>query len=343
MARVALNAAAAVGCLLLITFGAVAAAATDDLGGGNYGRPNASVCPTPHDSLEASCTVLQLRRGYGNPFAGKFKAHSDGVITKWWVNSGPPSPATSAVHLRLRLFDGFDPIPGAQTRLRRLPIKRPGMHKFLARLPIKRGQQIALDVAVLGSRGGGPAAAPIARSVRDIREVAAWTPVLGLGPRRPNHLLRNTKLQLAAQVEPDFDEDDWGDSTQDGCRFDPRRHSACLPDRAKPSIRISFARRQDFIAKRKLFVRIQTSEYGRVFASGLLMVGGAANALLGSAAWLPAGGSANFPVYINDFSLRAAKHAIAKGGHPFVSVTVEVTDASGNRVRREVEVRWKEG
>lgn len=342
MVRFALNVAVTVGCLLLIAFGGVATAAYDDVGGANNGRPNASVCPIPRGSTEASCTVLQLRRAYGNPFAGKFKAHSDGVITKWWVNSGPASPATSAVHLRLRLFDGFDPVPGAQTRYRRLPIRRPGMHRFLARLPIKRGQEIALDVAVLGSRGG-TAAAPIGRLVRDIREVAVWTPVLRLAPRRPNDLLQSTKLQLAARVEPDSDEDGWGDFTQDRCHFDPRRHSACPADRVKPRLRISYARRQDFIAKRKLFLRIQTSEYARVFASGLLTVGGTANGLLGSAAWLPGGGSAIFPVYINDFSLRAAKRAVAKGGHPFVDVTVEVTDASGNRRQREVRVRWKEG
>ncbi|HET7590497.1 MAG TPA: hypothetical protein VFK14_10015 [Solirubrobacterales bacterium] len=342
MARLGLRCAAAATWLLFAACGGTAAAFTDSLGNGVYYPPNMGVCPTSSGSPEASCTVLQLRPGGRDRFDGRFEARSSGVITKWWVATGPASPATSAVQLRLRVFDGLEPVPGAQTRYRRLPIEKPGVHKFLARLPIARGQQIALDVAVRGSRRG-TAAAPIARSVRDVREIDEWAPPLGLGRHRPSDRLRNAKLLLLARVEPDFDGDGWGDWTQDGCRFDPRRHSACLPDRVKPRIRVSYAPRQDFVARHKLFLRIRTDEYGNVFAGGLLNIGDHAYGLYGSEAWLGAGDSAIFPVYVNGLALRAARRAVAKGGHPSVEVTVYASDASGNQIQREFEVRWKRG
>jgi hypothetical protein len=106
MAGSSFKGALAATCLLLAVSGGPARA--------GFGPADASVCPTPPGIAEATCTVLQLRHGAGEPYDGNPWTQSGGVITKWWVASGPASPATSAVHvrLRLRLFDGFRGLPG---------------------------------------------------------------------------------------------------------------------------------------------------------------------------------------------------------------------------------------
>lgn len=341
MVRLGLRCAVTAALLLLGVGGGTPAVGSGFLGNDAEVPADAAVCPLPRDSLEASCTVLQMRPGSRDGFDGGFRSRSGGVITAWWVGAGSASPATTAVHVRLRVFDGFEPVAGVQTRDRRLPLHKPGAHKFLTRLPIGPGQQVGLDVTVRGI-GGGNAAAPIARSVRDVRQIGEWAPPLRLG-RRPTGRLRSAKLLLLARVEPDFDGDGWGDWTQDGCRYDPRRHSRCLADHVKPHLRLSYAPRQDFVARHKLFLKIRTDEYANVFAGGVLEVGDHAYGLLGSEAWLGAGDSATFPVYVSGLALRAARRAVAKGGRPSVRVTAYAVDASGNQRQREVRVSWKGG
>jgi hypothetical protein len=148
---------------------------------------------------------------------------------------------------------------------------------------------------------------------------------------------------LLGRLEPDIDQDGWGDGSQDGCPFDPRRHSACLHDHTKPHIELSYAPRQDFVARRKLFLKIHSNERGSASASGLFFVRRDAVGLLGSRIWLEAGESAVLPVYLNDVSVHEAKRAIARGLFPYVEVSFEADDASGNEVRRKFRIRWKKG
>jgi len=337
--HVSKNAVAAI-LLLAVAFDGTVAAGSEELGSSIDEPANAGVCPVQAHSHEASCTVLQLRRGGKGPFAGKHATHYGGVITGWWVTSGWASRATSAVHLRLRVFDGFTPVPGLQTSNERLPLRKPGKHKFSTRLPIKGGQQVGLEVAVKGRRG---ASAPIARSVQNVGETLQWAPPLGSRHRRPTDRMPSTRLMLLGRLEPDLDQDGWGDSSQDACPFDRRRHSACLPDQTKPHIRLTYAPRQDFVARRKLFLKVRSNERGSVSAGGLFFVRRDAVGLLDSRIWLEAGESGVLPVYLNDYSVHAAKRAIAKGLNPYVEVSFEATDASGNKVRRHFRVRWKKG
>lgn len=279
---------------------------------------------------------LRSEIGVGNT------ADRTGVITRWWVASGPASPDTSAVQLRLRVMRNIEPIPQALTPYLPLPLSEPGIHKFPARLPITKGERIGLDVSVLGS-GRGVAAAPIGRTVPGVSAITEWRPPLGGIAGVPGHPIEDTRLLLAAKVERDLDDDGWGDDTQDGCRYDPRRHAPCPRDETKPRIEVSYAPRQDFIRRHKLFLRIRTSEYGNVSAFGILGLETHSYGLYGSQAWLPAGASAVFPVYVNGEPLAAAKRYVAAGGHPDVRVSVYAVDASGNQVRRQLRVRWSRG
>jgi hypothetical protein len=232
--------------------------------------------------------------------------------------------------LRLRLLDGTEPVSGAATPYLPLPLGEPGLQEFPARLPIESGQRVALDVSVLGS-GNGTASAPIAHSAPGVGEVAEWIPPLSSGLRAPTDRMSDSELLLRAGVESDSDEDGWGDESQDRCDYDPRRHSPCLPDRVKPRIEIAFARRQDFITRHRLFLRIRSYDYAYVSAGGVLSAGRTSWGLLGSGAWMKPGDSAVFTVYVNGKPLTAAKRAVAAGRRPHVWASAYVIDASGNR------------
>jgi hypothetical protein len=340
MGRVGLRSALA-GTLVLAALLGPPAATARSAGSGLFTDPNAGICATPAGAPEALCTVTQLRLAHRSIANGGVESDRSGVLARWWVRSGEASPATASVRLRLRVFEGTAPVPGAATPFFPLPLGEPGLHEFPARLPIQFGQRLALDIAVAGS-GHGIGAAPIAHLAPGIGEVAEWVPPLSLDPRPPTERLGDTELLLKGAVQTDSDDDGWGDGTQDRCSYDPRRHSPCLPDEVKPRIQIFFAGQQDFVTRHKLFLKVRTHDFARVSTGGVLDTGDTGWGLLGSEAWMKPGDSAIFPVYVNGKPLAAAKRAAAAGGHPYVRTSVYVIDASGNRRFQERRVSLPE-
>lgn len=307
------------------------------LGSHLFNPPNAGICPTAPPAPEASCTETQLQ--LAGLATDELLAPHHGVITSWKVSSGPASPATAGVQLRLRLLRGGEAVPGAEGDFVTLPLADPGIHRFPARLPIDPGEELGLDVAVLAA-GGGIGSAPIAHSGPSLGEVGEWMPPLGAEPRTSERYLRETELLLGARIEPDPDRDGYGDRTQDRCPYDPRRHSPCLPDSGRPGLEVTSPGRQNFLRTRKVRLRVRPSEFSQVIASAQLEVPTATWGIYGARAWVRQG-SAALVLKIPARADRAGKAALDRGGRVFVKVFVTVIDASGNRTHETVRITPK--
>lgn len=315
------------GLLLLCPTAASAKQLGSDLGG----IPDTGVCPTRQRGLETVCTESQLSLDEGHRAGEHLFSDRDGVITRWWVASGSASPATTAVRLRLRLLR--DQRPSGATAFEQLPLAEPGVHRFSARLPIKWGDRLALDVGVRGS-GEGVASAPIAHTGPGIGKVAEWLPPLGSAPRLATDRLGDTELMLSAGIENDYDRDGWGDSSQDRCRYDPRRHSPCLPDRTRPRIEVKYDHQQNFLAKHKVVVKVRANEYATVYSSGQIEFPNSTWGIVGSEKWVKPGEWATLSIWLEKRSHAAAQHLVEEGGHPYVAAYAGAQDASGNQRER---------
>jgi hypothetical protein len=171
------------------TFGSVA----------GTGEENSQVCPdgTP-------CTLL------GDTVVG-----ADGVITGWHLKSGSLG---NEVRLRLLRPAGGGKYTGAGTGApQRITRDNPYVNDYPERVPVKAGDLLGIEATsqplVLSNapgtvRGFNPSPADGATAAPSGTEPGA------------RHLL------ISADVEPDADDDGWGDEGQDQCPAAPDRHVA---------------------------------------------------------------------------------------------------------------------
>jgi hypothetical protein len=306
------------------------------LGSSLSDAPNAGVCTTAPPTLEAACTETQLQLSPGRDASGGLLAEHFGVLTSWQVASGPASPATAGVRMRLRLIRGGRPIPGAPTAYSPLPLTEPGIHRFPARLPVEPDDELALDLSVLGTALEA-GSAPIAHAEDGLGEVGEWAPSLASGAQPITSYLHDTELLLAARIETDADRDGYGDRSQDRCSYDPRRQSACLPDNRLPRFIVAYSRRQNFPASGRVSLAVAPSEFSQVIASGQLETPTTTWGIHSDRAWVP-DGSAKLVLELPARPLGAAQTTLAHGGKAYVKCFITVIDASGNRSRKTIRI-----
>jgi hypothetical protein len=306
------------------------------LGSGLLDPADAGVCATTPPTLEATCTETQLLSAPERDASGGLLAEHHGVVTAWQVASGPASAATAGVRLRLRLIRGGRPVAGAFTPYVPLPLSEPGIHRFPARLPIERDQELALDLSVLGSALEA-GSAPIAHAEPGVGEAGEWVPPLAGAAQPITNYLHDTELLLAARVEPDADRDGYGDLTQDGCSYDPRRQAACLPDHSAPRFKVVYARRQDFPESGRISLSVVPSEFSQVIANAQLETPTTTWGIYGDRAWVR-GGSAHLFLELPPRPRRAAQATLAHGAKVYVKCFLTVIDASGNRRHKTLRI-----
>jgi hypothetical protein len=327
-------------CLLAALLLWALPAQADSLGSKLYFPADAGVCST-RAAAEVFCTESQLSLHQSYRASEYLVPTSHGVITQWRIASGPASPATESVQLRLRLLRGQDPVPGAATAFRQLPLAEPGIHRFASRLPIEWNNRLALDVAVRGN-GSGAASAPIAHSAPSIGEVGEWIPPLGNAPRLQPYRLADTDLLVKAQVEWDLDEDGFGDASQDRCRYDPRRQGPCLKNTRPPRVEVRYAKRQNFLRNGIVRVKARSDELGKVWVAGTLETPSSQTSWIGisSDGWVKPGQWADLSLYFEPRARAAARKELEGGGHPYIHAEASAYDTSGNEAKgRRVLVR----
>jgi hypothetical protein len=233
--------------------------------------PNGGVCPTS-ESGEVSCSFVQIGLADSHAASGGVQVPKGGVITSWRISTGPATPATVSVKARLRVIEaGGVPFAYEASPFEELPLSQPGLHVLPARLSIDESRQlVGIDVNVTGN-GNGEAVAPFAYLASGAGSAWKWVPGLSEGVLPESSGEGNLELLFNATIEPDRDHDGYGDKTQDRCPEDPKRQRHC--DRVPPRVKVTYARRQNFLHSGKVVVYVRSNEPGRVFAGGQIDIG----------------------------------------------------------------------
>jgi hypothetical protein len=298
--------------------------------------PNAGVCGFESAAVtDRPCTVSQSWLAYGRVSPAGLRAPMSGVITRWALLSGPATPGTASVKLRLRTIGASQ--GGASGELVDLPLNPPGeqsYRSFPARLPVYQGQAVGLTALVSG-RGEGPASVPIAYQGPEIGAVDFWESALAEGTTGIWYQQEQTELLMNAEIEPDVDGDGYGDDSQDLCPTDRSRQGPCaLRDLQPPLTRLTYRSSQDFLERGAVVLRLRSSELGTAFARARLKIEGRRGAtydLPSDSKSVGARSTSTLRLRLGKAVRQAAARAVAQGKKVVVVATAFVTDLAGNR------------
>ncbi len=196
-------------------------------------------------------TFLQLTQG---PGGAPLSVQASGVITQWKVNIGIPLPLSSYGQ-RLRVFraaggsNQFTAV--AESEVGSASI---GLNVFPARIPVLAGDRIGASAQGLSQ------AAFYCYTEDPADKMGTHKGDVTVGSTGAFDELEKYRLALAAIVEPDADNDGFGDETQDKCP-----QSAAVQAEACPvAVLDSFA----LAKKSSIVVLVTASESGSVSVSG---------------------------------------------------------------------------
>jgi len=181
--------------------------------------PSDTLCATPSGTNSCTTTIAALpmaTRAPGGPTVG-----IDGVIVAWSLRAG----ASSIEHkVRLRIVRGTTGSGSGAVEM--LP-KAAGTYSFPARLPVQQGDFLGVDTLEVPAMMGVPIIRTFGGSFLDF-----WNPALGEGDERAptTNDATNLELLMNATIEPDADNDGYGDETQDKCAGKADPTNTCPPD-----------------------------------------------------------------------------------------------------------------
>lgn len=168
---------------------------------------------------------------------------SRGVITSWSSHGfGAPAPMILKI-VRKSSADNYLIRASSEVQT----IAPSGTSTFPARIPVAAGDEIALWVPA-----EFPNKAPCNYVTQNAGDVQAYRggshpePAVGevFGPTSDHG--SKFALNVSAQLEPDADDDGYGDETQDGCSTDASLQAPC-PDRIAPETTIAKAPRSKIV------------------------------------------------------------------------------------------------
>jgi hypothetical protein len=159
------------------------------------------------------------------------------------------------------------------------------------------------------------------------------------------------EVLISGTVEPDADGDGFGDETQDGCPSSAAYQGDCpVPaaqgrDTRPPTLELGGSRRQDALAKRRVFVYVTSDEAARLSASGTISMPGAARALrLGYASTSVAAGSrTRLALKLGRNVVRQVRRALRSHVPVRARVAVVARDAAGNTSSAHRKIRITRG
>jgi hypothetical protein len=157
------------------------------------------------DCQPAGCTFSPITL----PSGQLVTAPDPGVVTQWRIRAGTNVTAVSLQIVRRPSGTGAAE-PGFEVG-RSTPVTPPANDKstHLTRIPIEAGDYLAIECCTTGV---GSFFAP------GTGTLDAWTPPLGTTTLNPSGTGADEVL-VNADIEPDADNDGFGDETQDNCRF----------------------------------------------------------------------------------------------------------------------------
>jgi hypothetical protein len=179
------------------------------------------LAPAPTDSnacapASGACTVTNASLLGG----GELGSPIDGVVVRWRARASNDQPGGTPLRLRvIRPAGGgaFTGISGSATR--EFPDSPMATKTFATRQSIAAGDQIALDIA--------PPSGNLQINSESDTTWERWQPPLADGETRAATAVLARESIFNADVEPDVDDDGFGDETQDNCPGQPGSAGGC--------------------------------------------------------------------------------------------------------------------
>lgn len=213
--------------LLALAAGFAGSAQAAVVSGSNLAAaPNNVTCIVPAPGLEQPCTVTVAGLPAASQAPGGTTAAISGVIVNWKVRIG----ASVGTHpVRLRVLRGNTAVGSGPVET--LPATA-GIHSFAARVPVQAGDVIGFDQLEPKYLAG----VQYIRTTAPGAQMGFWIPALGEGETRdPFALGSDIELLMNATIEPDADNDGYGDETQDKCPSSAATAGTCLPPAPIPT------------------------------------------------------------------------------------------------------------
>jgi hypothetical protein len=318
--------ACATGALLLCASGAPALAATS-IGQLEPGTPTGSCLGNSSwvQSAEAGAPSYAVPAGRWVIVSWSHRANSASgreLGVRVWRTTATPGSYTLVAAGSLRTLT-----PG-------------GINTLYERITVSGGDILGLRVGnppVLPGFGGGASCAfttgvgdSVRYGVASSEQPPGSTSALAV-------LLATYRLNVTARLEPDADQDGFGDETQDGCPGVAGSDSGCMPaapaptkDTTRPTAKLDA--RRDSIRDGRIAVWVTASEAATVTAKGSLSVGSQSSThrLRSATAKALAGKRERMLLRLSRKTRRAARRALRRGKRLRVRVTVTLRDAAGN-------------
>jgi hypothetical protein len=170
------------------------------------------------NASEPGYTMLQLGRAPGASLP--LTAPTDGVITQWSVRIAPGFPVEAAP-VRLEVFRAT-PNPAEFQAVGESAEVGVGQSKFSARtrIPVLAGDRLGL----YGSAGDGTLTCNTGAPEDELGRIKGTAPFDSVNAFAP---VAGFRVAVSATLEPDLDQDGYGDETQDACPQLKAVHEGC--------------------------------------------------------------------------------------------------------------------
>jgi hypothetical protein len=319
---------------VLVALPSAANAATNFGSRLNHDPANSGEC----DGLLTPCTMMSFIHPSdpnGDPYSGG--APVDGVITKWRTRIEGLGGSATVVTLRLGNISRPDPnnadiavATDAGTGPTVTIPANAGLEtpiiEHAARLPVKKGNQLGLDTTngLITYNNSG-----------DKFSYRFDPPlVAGQGPRGSNEA--KGELLVAATIEPDADNDGFGDETQDKCPNQNGGADGC--DTVIPTLAMTGGKS---LKVRKLEVTVTANEASNVQVSGAVKLGKARKKRAKKSAkaikpktvtqTVAANSATKVKLKLSKKNARKVLRRLKRKGRASIKITAVATDLAGNK------------
>lgn len=258
---------------------------------------------------EPELTFFDLSHSSAEPLP--VTAPTSGVITQGKTSINLPFPI-GALSVTLQVFRSAGANQFTLVGQSSPAAVSPGANTFATRVPVQAGDHVGFfgraegEVVGLFCNTGDPA------------DVMAYTDQQpGLGGTAPFEAATGYRAPIAAVVEPDADNDGYGDETQDGCPQSAAVQTAC------PLIELDASPKAN---KKAVVVYVAASSEGPVSVKGVVKLG------KGKKVTLKAGPKTVFPGKLAAFKLKFKPKLIKrlKELEPSKKLTLKVTTSATN-------------
>ena len=227
-----------------------------------------------------------------------------------------------------------------------------GVGEFSTRLPIRKNDRIGVDFPA--SKTGSPLPCGNCIAYKNTTStVDSWHPAVGDSPAGYpfNDYMDNVQMLLNADVEPDADNDGFGDESQDKCVGASGTDNGCVPatpslsNPPAPKASLSGSTTQDVLKQGAVIVVVTSDQAGSANATGSINAPGASKSfgLKPASSNLTAAKATELKLKLSKKTKRTVRKSLKRRKKPKATVSIVVTNNSGgaSTLKRTVKIKAK--